>query len=120
MRKQHGNWYIEVNEKSRNRGVQQRKPERAGGRLKPRQVNLILSIIKPGRSYLADDLLGNPVPPPPSTITAQEKYSRALNCEHYLSMNVSEPENVSSFKTWLVDGGARIHPAVHFQPGSVS
>ncbi len=35
-------------------------------------------------------------------------------------MNVSEPENVSSFKTWLVDGGARIHPAVHFQPGSVS
>ncbi|TFK92891.1 SET domain-containing protein [Polyporus arcularius HHB13444] len=31
-------------------------------------------------------------------------------------MNVSEPENVSSFKTWLVDCGARIHPAVHFQP----
>ncbi|KAI0712750.1 hypothetical protein C8T65DRAFT_646796 [Cerioporus squamosus] len=31
-------------------------------------------------------------------------------------MNISEPENVASFKTWLVDCGAYIHPAVHFQP----
>ena len=32
-------------------------------------------------------------------------------------MSTSEPHNVASFKQWLVENGAKIHPAVHFQPG---
>ncbi|RPD60839.1 SET domain-containing protein [Lentinus tigrinus ALCF2SS1-6] len=31
-------------------------------------------------------------------------------------MSASEPHNVAVFRTWLVDNGANIHPAVRFQP----
>ena len=30
----------------------------------------------------------------------------------------SEPQNIASFKTWLVEHGAYIHPHVQFHPGT--
>ena len=32
-------------------------------------------------------------------------------------MSTNEPANVATFKTWLLENGASIHPEVIFEPG---